>query len=252
MAREKSIKSKEVHLMALYLLLDTLYPTLVIPQEIATLIQSWTGTLPGEFGNIKKGAPFITSLLKEVVDERNEEIGYKGIELKEEGFIYFKKNKGGGSFESPIITIQPQYIKSYLTKTWASPNPETEYSYNFVTTLMISNQIIQKIVEKINVFVYERKEKPLNLAFQQAVKRRELYDDRKNLYPLGPWSWPRMKNRILPSSFRITVDKSAICPALSCAEYFTEKELLFYYDLSPWYVLQQTKAKAQNPFSCIY
>lgn len=252
MAREKSIKSKEVHLMTLHLLLDTLYPTLVIPQEIATLIQSWTGTIPGEFGNIKKGESFITSLLKEVVDERNEEIGYKGIQIEEEGFIYFKKIKGGGSFESPIITIQHKYIKEYLEKNWATPNTENEYNHCFVINLTISTQIIRKMVKKINAFVYERKEKPLNLSFQQAVKRRELYDDRKNLYPLGPWSLPRMENRILPSSFRITVDKSAICPALSCGEYFTEKELLFYYNLSPWYILQQTKAKAQNSSSCIY
>jgi len=252
MAGKTSIKSKEVHLMTLHFLLDTLYPNLAIPQDISTLIQSWTGTIPGEFGNIKKGVSFINSVLKEVVDERNEAIGYKGIQIEKEGFTYFKKIEGGGSFESPIITIQHKYIKEYVAKTWAAPNTENEYSYCFVTNLTISTQLIQKMVEKINAFVYERKEKPLNLSFQQAVKRRELYDDRKNLYPRGPWSWSRMENRTLPSSFRIMVDKSAICPAWSCLEYFTKKELQFYCVLSPWYVLQQTKAKAQNPSSCIY
>ena len=149
--------------------------------------------------------------------------------------------------------MRNKYTKEYLAQqTWAPPNVENEYNYSFVINLMISTQIIQNLIRKINAFVYERKEKPLNLSFQQAVKRRELYDDRKNLYPRGPWSWSRMENRTLPSSFRIMVDKSAICPAWCCSERFTEKELQFYWDLSPWYILQQSKAKAQNPSSCIY
>ena len=240
--------------MSLHLLLDTVYPNLDIPQEISTLIQSWTGIVPGEFRNIKKGVSFLNSILKEVEEEKNEEIGYKGVQIEEEEeFVYFKKNKGGGSFESPIITIQNKYVKEYLyntlAKTWAAPNTENEYNYCFITNLTLSTQIIQKIVEKINTLVYERKETPLNLSFQQAVKRREIYDDRENLYPIGPWSWTRIKNRNLPSSFRIMVDKSAICPAW---EYFTEQELQFYYDLPSWYILQQTKAKAQNSSSCIF
>ena len=229
---------------SLPLLLDTLYPNLNIPQEISTLIQSWTGTVPGEFRNIKKGVYFLNSVLDEVVEEENAKMGYQGIHIEEEEFIYFKKNKGGGSFESPIITIHNKYVKERLAQTWATPNVENEFNYSFVINLMISTQIIQNVVRKINAFVYERKETPLNLSFQQAVKRRETYDDRRNIYPLGPWPLIRMENR----SFRITVDKSAVCPL----EYFTEKELQFYGDLPPWYILQQEKAKAQNSSSCIY
>jgi len=238
--------------MSLHLLLDAMYRNLAIPQEISALIQSWAGAVPGEFGNIKKGVSFLNSVLKEVVEEKNEEIGYKGIQIEEEEFMYFKKNKGGGSFESPIITIQNQYVKEYLSNTLATSNSVNEYNYCFIAALTISIQLIRKMVEKINDFVYERKEAPLNLSFQQAVKRRELDDDRKNLYPRGPWSWVCIENRTLPSSFRVTVDKSAICPAWSCSERFTEKELQFYHVLSPWYILQQTKAQAQNPSSCIY
>ena len=250
--------------MSLQLLLDTLYPNLDIPQEISTLIQSWAGTVPGEFGNIKKGVYFLNSVLEEVVEEKNAKIGYKGIHIEEEEFIYFKKKKGGGSFESPIITIQNKYAKDYLfntlSQTWAVPTAENEYSYYFITYLAIGTQIIQNVVKKINAFVYERKETPLNLSFQQAIKRREIYDDRRNLYPMGPWSLYRMEKRNLSdlsdpggvSSFRITVDKSAVCPVWSCLEYFTEKELQFYCNLHPWYILQQAKAKAQNSSSCIY
>jgi len=250
--------------MSLQLLLDTVYPNLNIPKEISTLIQSWAGTVPGEFGNIKKGVSFLNSVLKEVVEEKNDTIGYKGIHIEEKEFIYFKKTQGGGSFESPIITIQNKYAKEYLyntlVKTWGVPNPETEYNYHFITYLTIGTQIIHNVVEKINAFVYERKEAPLNLTFQQAVKRREIYDDRKNLYPMGPWSSDRMEKCNLSdlndpsgvSSFRIMVYKSAICPVWSCLECFAEKELLFYYNLHPWYRLQQDKAKAQNLSSCIY
>ncbi len=257
MAGENYIKLKVLTLMTLHLLLDTVYPNLDIPQEISMLIQSWTGTLPGEFGNIKKGVSFLNSILEEVVKEKNTIIGYKGIHIEEEEFMYFPfKTKDRGSFESPIITIQNKYAKEYLyntlTKTWAVPTTETEYSYYFLTYLTIGTQIIQNIVEKINAFVYERKETPLNLCFQQVVKRREIYDDRSNRYPMGPWSLDRIKNRNLSnlsdpggiSSFRITVDKSAVCPIWSL-ECFMEK------DFHPWYILQQ-KAKAQNPFSNIY
>ena len=258
MARENYIKLKALTLMSLQLILDTVYPNLDVPREISILIQSWAGTVPGEFGNIKKGVSFLNSVLEEVIEEKNIKIGYKGIHIEEEEFIYFKKKEGGGSFESPILTIQNKYAKDYLfntlSHTWAVPTAENEYNYYFITYLMIGTQIIQNVVEKINDFVYERKETPLNLSFQQAVKRRETYDDRRNLYPMGPWSLDRMKNRNLGevSSFRITVDKSAVCPVWSCLEYFTEKELQFYCNLHPWYRLQQDKAKAQNPFSCIY
>ena len=228
-------------LMSLHLLLDTLYPTLNIPQEMSTLIQSWTGTVLGEFRNIKKGISFLNSILEEVVEEENTKIGYQGIYIEKEEFIYFKKIKGGGSFESPIITIQNKYLAQ---QTWATSNVENEYNYSFVINLMISTQIIRNLIRKINAFVYERKETPLNLSFQQAVKRRETYDDRRNLYPLGPWSLTRLEN----CSFRITVTKSAVCPL----EYFTETERRFYCNLHPWYTLQQEKAKAQNSSSCIY
>ena len=228
--------------------MDTLYPTLNIPREISTLIQSWAGTVPGEFRNIKKGVSFLNSVLEEVVEEENAKIKYNGVHIEEEEFIFFKKNKGGGSFESPIITIHPKYTKECLAQTtWASLSGESYY-YRFVINLKISTQIIQNILRKINAFVYERKETPLNLSFQQAVKRREIYDDRRNLYPIGPWSLTRIKNRTMPSSFRIMIDKSAVCPP----EYFTEKELWFYCNLHPWYILQQERAKAQHSSSCIY
>ena len=237
--------------MALQHLLATVYSDLVIPQDISTLIQSWAGTVSGEFGNIKKGSRFLNSVLKEVVEEKNKELGYEGIRLEEKvEFIYIKKSIGGGSFESPIITIQNKYIRECLPETALAA--KTEYSYCFLSILMISTQLIRKLVKKINTLVYERKDAPLNLFFQQAVKRREKYDDMNSLYPRGPWSWTRMNNSILPSSFRITVDKSAICPVGRCLAHFTPKELHFYEELSPWYVLQQTKAKAQNPSSCIY
>ena len=230
--------------MSLCFVLDTLYPTLNIPWEISTLIQSWAGTVPGEFRNIKKGVSFLNSVLEEVVEEENAKIKYNGVHIEEEEFIFFKKNKGGGSFESPIITIHPKYTKECLAQTtWASLSGESYY-YRFVINLKISTQIIQNILRKINAFVYERKETPLNLSFQQAVKRRETYDDRRNLYPLGPWSLARLEN----CSFRITVTKSAVCPL----EYFTETERRFYCNLHPWYTLQQEKAKAQNSSSCIY
>jgi len=92
------LKRSTLTLMSLHLLLDAMYRNLAIPQEISALIQSWAGTVPGEFGNIKKGVSFLNSVLKEVVEEKNEEIGYKGIQIEEEGFMYFKKNKGGGFF----------------------------------------------------------------------------------------------------------------------------------------------------------
>ncbi len=235
--------------MSLPLLLDTLYPNLDIPGEISTLIQSWAGTVPGEFRNIKKGVSFLNSVLEEVVEEENAKIGYKGVYVEKEEFIYFKKKEGAGSFESPIITIHNKYTTEYLARqTWATPNVETEYHYCIVINLMISDRIIQNVVRKINAFVYERNETPLNLSFQQAVKRREIYDDRRNLYPIGPWSLTRIKNRTMPSSFRIMIDKSAVCPP----EYFTEKELWFYCNLHPWYILQQERAKAQHSSSCIY
>ena len=57
--------------MSLCFVLYTLYPTLNIPREISTLIQSWAGTVPGEFRNIKKGVSFLNSVLEEVVEEEN-------------------------------------------------------------------------------------------------------------------------------------------------------------------------------------
>ena len=80
--------------MSLPLLLDTLYPNLDIPGEISTLIQSWAGTVPGEFRNIKKGVSFLNSVLEEVVEEENAKIGYKGVHIEEEEFIFFKKIRG--------------------------------------------------------------------------------------------------------------------------------------------------------------
>jgi len=238
--------------MTLQPILASLYPTLTVPLEISTLIQSWAGTVPGEFRNIKKGVSFLNSILGEIVEEENNEIGYEGICLKETNFVYFKHNEGGGSFESPVIEIQDKYVKKYLynklLNDWGNLHITNEYSFTLVINLMISSQIIRNLVRKINALVYERKAAPLNLSFQQAVKRREIYDDTSNPYPMGPWS----DSGITSSRFRIMVNKSAVCPVGSCSEYFTKKELQFYQELPHWYLKQQDKARNQYPCSQIY
>ena len=235
--------------MSLQPILDSLYPTLSIPIELSTLIQSWAGTVSGEFGNVKKGIGFLNSVLGEVIEEENNKIGFEGLRLKEFGFIYFKQKEGGRSFESPLIEIEDKYVKKYLyTKLLnGGGNIANEYSFIFVTNLLISLQIIQNLVGKINTLVYERKTTPLNVSFQQAVKRREIYDDRSNPYPMGPW-----KAGITSSCFRIMVNKSAVCPVESCPEYYTKKELSFYHDLPFWYNRQRDRAQAQHPCSQIY
>ena len=238
--------------MTLQPILDSLYPTLPIPLEISTLIQSWAGAVPGEFRNIKKGICFLNSVLEEVIEEENNKIGFKGLKIKDLDFIHFKQKEGGGSFESPIIEIEDKYVKNYLyTKLlsdWGGENITNEYSFNLVINLLISSQIIRNLVGKINTLVYERESAPLNLSFQQAVKLRETYDDRRNPYPMGPWREPG----ITSSCFRIMVNKSAVCPVGSCPEYFTKKELQFYQDPPIWYTRQQDKAQAQQPYSQIY
>lgn len=97
--------------MTLQPILDSLYPTLPIPLEISTLIQSWAGAVPGEFRNIKKGICFLNSVLEEVIEEENNKIGFKGLLIKDSDFIYFKQKEGGASFESPIIEIENKYPK---------------------------------------------------------------------------------------------------------------------------------------------
>ena len=237
--------------MTLQPILDSLYPTLPIPLEISTLIQSWAGTVPGEFRNIKKGICFLNSVLEEVIEEENNKIGFKGLHIKDPGFIYFKQKEGGGSFESSIIEIDDKYVKKNLSTKflshWGANTITNEYNFTPVINLLISSQIIRNLVGKINTLVYERKSAPLNLSFQQAVKRRETYDDRSNPYPMGPW-----REGITSSCFRIMVNKSAVCPVGSCPEYFTKKELQFYQDLPFWYTRQQDKAQAQKPGSRIY
>lgn len=111
------------------------------------------------------------------------------------------------------------YLYTKLLSEWGGGNITNEYSFNLVINLLISSQIIRNLVEKINTLVYERESAPLNLSFQQAVKRREIYDDMSNPYPMGPWREPG----IISSCFRIMVNKSAVCPVGSCPEYFTKK-----------------------------
>lgn len=238
--------------MTLQPILDSLYPNLSIPLEISTFIQSWAGTVPAEFRNIKKGIRFLNSVLGEVVEEENNKLGFAGLRVEDSSFCHFEQTEGGESFESPIIEIDPMYVRTYLyTKLfddWRSRNTPNEEKFSLIIHLLISSQLIRNLVEKLNALVYERKSAPLNLSFQQAVKRREVYDDRSNPYPIGPWRGPDATS----SRFRITVDKSAVCPVGSCPEYFTEKELKFYRDLPFWYTCQIDRARAQEPGSQIY
>lgn len=238
--------------MTLQPILDSLYPTLSIPLEISTFIQSWAGTVPGEFRNINKGVCFLNSVLEEAIEEENNKIGFTGLRVKDSSFVHFKQKEGGESFESPIIEIEAVYVKTYLyTKLfddWRCGNTTNEDKFSLVINLLISSQLIRNLVEKLNTLVYERKSAPLNLSFQQAVKRRELHDDMSNPYPIGPWIEPGTTS----SRFRIMVNKSAVCPVGSCPEYFTEKELQFYHDLPFWYTCQKDRAHAQEPGSQIY